>query len=68
MLSRQGCYKGFSSMVLKEAPGNTVFFGSYELCKQVRAALSALLSVFVLYVCTSKYVCVFCPYGLFLTR
>ena len=24
-------------MVFKEAPGNTVFFGSYELSKQVRA-------------------------------
>ena len=32
----QGCYKGFSSMILKEGLGNTVYFGSYELCKQVR--------------------------------
>ena len=32
---QQGCYKGFSSMVLRDAPGNTVFFGSYELSKQV---------------------------------
>lgn len=31
----QGCYKGFSSMILKEGLGNTVYFGSYELCKQV---------------------------------
>lgn len=32
---RQGCYKGFSSMILKEGLGNSVYFGSYELCKQV---------------------------------
>ncbi|CAM9369176.1 unnamed protein product [Laminaria digitata] len=43
----KGCYKGFSSMVLREAPGNLVFFGSYELSKQVRAGgrLSALSSL-----------------------
>lgn len=32
----KGCYKGFSSMLLKEGLGNTVYFGSYEICKQVR--------------------------------
>ncbi|CAM9410559.1 unnamed protein product [Ectocarpus fasciculatus] len=30
----KGSYKGFSSMLLKEGLGNTVYFGSYELCKQ----------------------------------
>ncbi|CAM9641201.1 unnamed protein product [Scytosiphon promiscuus] len=30
----RGCYKGFSSMLLKESLGNTVYFGSYEICKQ----------------------------------
>ncbi|CAM9618708.1 unnamed protein product [Hapterophycus canaliculatus] len=29
-----GCYRGFSSMLLKEGLGNTVYFGSYEICKQ----------------------------------
>lgn len=36
LVRAQGCYKGFSSMILKEGLGNTVYFGSYELCKQVR--------------------------------
>eukprot|EP00752_Nemacystus_decipiens_P011218 g9968.t1 len=33
----KGNYKGFSSMILKEGLGNTVYFGSYELCKQALA-------------------------------
>ncbi|CAM9895354.1 unnamed protein product [Ectocarpus sp. 13 AM-2016] len=31
---QHGSYKGFSSMLLKEGLGNTVYFGSYELFKQ----------------------------------
>ncbi|CAM9750070.1 unnamed protein product [Pylaiella littoralis] len=33
----KGCYRGFSSTLLKEGLGNTVYFGSYELCKQAFA-------------------------------
>lgn len=30
----KGCYRGYSSLILREGLGNTVFFSSYELSKQ----------------------------------
>lgn len=32
----QGSYRGFSSLLMRESVGNSVYFGSYELCKQVQ--------------------------------
>ncbi|CAM9685621.1 unnamed protein product [Ascophyllum nodosum] len=33
----KGLYRGLSSMLLRDCIGNTIYFGSYELCKQALA-------------------------------